>query len=169
MNKYLLLSFILTLIVFLSGVYLGILISKPQIKEKCGFEKISYAWESLLNTYREKLPYRLEEGNYDRNVLKTYMELEYFYYNQYLQYYKECNFKPPVIYIANLSEKSVKCGKNLDKTKNLRYLFVFIDDNFQITNLIKEKYKIKQIPALIVCDKYVISCDDNIEKFLKMC
>ncbi len=167
---FLVIASVLTLTVFISGVLTGYLISqnyiedlKKEIKKSSCLEvkdQLNY-WENILYLYAYNLPYRLESGDFNEEILNKYMEYEYKYYSYYEAKFKECNLeKIPILYFAKVDKKSKQCGELLDKFHDKLRIFTFIDNNSLVYDMLKKKYNIKEIPSLYICGR-LVNCDKN--------
>ncbi len=166
----LVLSGLIALVVFAAGVYVGYtllpqrtvtktVVTAPDTCEMVG--KWIQRYEELVKPYRELLPYRLEEGNYDPKILDQYEFFLYQYYTLYKDAWKRCNLDPPVLYLA--PRGAVDCGKLLDSLKEEENFVVFpfiIEENVEMAKTLAVYYGFEGEPLLVICGKKV-SCDEN--------
>ena len=166
----LIVSGLIALIVFIAGVYVGytllpqktvtkMIVAKPDTCDLIG--KWIQRYEELVKPYRELLPYRLEEGNYDPKLLDQYEFFLYQYYTLYKDAWKRCNLDPPVLYLA--PRGAVNCGKLLDNLKQKKKFVVFpfiIEKDVEIAKTLAAYYGFDGKPLLIICGQKVV-CDEN--------
>ena len=175
----LVLSGLIALIVFVAGVYVGYtLLPKKTItktivttQDTCEIVgKWIERYEELVKPYRELLPYRLEEGNYDPKLLDQYEFFLYQYYTLYKDSWRRCNLDPPVLYLA--PRGAVECGELLDRLKKRKKFVVFpfiIEENVEIARTLATYYGFEGKPLLIICGEKVTCDEKNVVKALESC
>ena len=164
-------SAFLALVVFLAGVYVGsnLRSTSHYVVERIVVNPNQCAtvgqwiqrYEELIKPYRELLPYRLEEGNYDPKLLDRYEFMLYQYYVLYRDSWKTCKLDPPVLYIA--PRGAVRCGQLLDRLKEKHRFVVFpfiVDENIETSVTLTKYYNFRGKPLLVICGREV-NCDER--------